>query len=207
VAASAYARLEPLRDSVRRVVLLGPAHFVPVEGLAACRADVFETPLGEVPVDTAALDRLLELPQVQWVDAAHADEHSLEVHIPFLQTVLADFKLVPLLVGTASVEEVTEIVQLLWDGPETVFVVSSDLSHFHDYATARRLDRETSDVIEKLQVEQLKGTRACGFRPISGLLNAARRRGLRAEAVDLRNSGDTTGARDRVVGYGAYVVR
>ena len=206
VAASGYARLAPFAETIERVVLLGPAHFVSVAGLAACHADVFETPLGCVAVDTQALERVLALPQVEWLDAAHSGEHSLEVHVPFLQAVLSDFRLVPLLVGNASVEEVSEVVELLWGGPETVFVVSSDLSHFHDYDTARKLDRSTSDSIESLRFEELRSDRACGYRPISGLLRAARNRGLSVQAVDLRSSGDTAGGRDRVVGYGAYVV-
>jgi AmmeMemoRadiSam system protein B len=206
VAASGYARLAAVRETVKRVVLLGPAHFVPVAGLAACHADVFETPLGDVEIDSEALERALALPQVEWLDAAHAGEHSLEVHVPFLQTVLSDFRLVPLLVGSASIDEVAEVVELLWGGPETVFVVSSDLSHFHDYETARRLDRETSDSIELLKFDELRGDRACGYRPIAGLLRVARDRGLGARAIDLRSSGDTAGGRARVVGYGAYVV-
>lgn len=206
VAAAGYAQLMPVRKIVCRVVLLGPAHFVPIEGLAACHADEFETPLGRVPIDTLALRKLHELPQVHWLDAAHAPEHSLEVHVPFLQTVLAEFRLVPLVVGHASVEEVAEVIELLWDGPETIFVISSDLSHFHDYETAERLDRETSEAIVQLRYEDLGGERACGYRPISGLLSVARRRGLQARLLDLRNSGDTAGPRDRVVGYGAYVL-
>lgn len=206
VAASGYAQLERIRERIRRVVLLGPAHFVPVRGLAACTADTFETPLGPVPVDTELLEQVLTLPQVQVLDAAHAPEHSLEVHVPFLQEVLGEFKLVPLLVGEATAEDVAEVVERLWDGPETLFVVSSDLSHFHDYETAKRIDGETSRLIEEMRFEELRGERACGYLPISGLLSVARRYGMTVTRMDLRNSGDTAGPRNRVVGYAAYVV-
>jgi AmmeMemoRadiSam system protein B len=206
VAASAYAQLEPFRDLFRRVVLLGPSHYFRIRGLAACHADIFETPLGPIPVDTAAVERLLEMPQVERVDAAHAREHSLEVHLPFLQQVLDDFRLIPLTVGDATPDEVAEVIEALWGGSETLFVISSDLSHFHDYETARRLDRETSQTIESLRYEELRGDRACGFKPISGLLDALRKRNMHVRLLDLRNSGDTGGDRDRVVGYGAYVI-
>jgi AmmeMemoRadiSam system protein B len=206
IAASAYALLAPLREVVRRVVLLGPAHFVPVEGLAVCGATEFATPLGRVPVDVETIDDLLRLPQVHLVDAAHVREHSLEVHLPFLQTVFADFRIVPLAVGRAAAEEVAEVIDRLWGGPETLFVVSSDLSHYHDYETATLLDSETTRAIEEFRVADLRGDRACGFVPLGGLLSAARERGLRVRTVDLRNSGDTAGPRDQVVGYGAYVV-
>jgi len=206
VAASGYAALARRRGEIRRVVLMGPSHFVAVRGLAASSADTFETPLGPVPVDREAVAELLTLPQVERNDAAHAREHSLEVHLPFLQCILDEFRLIPLAVGDASLQEVEEVVDLLWDGPETAFVISSDLSHFHDYETALRLDRETSQLIETLQFEALAGERACGYKPVGGLLRAVRNRGLSVRTVDLRNSGDTAGPRDRVVGYGAYVV-
>jgi hypothetical protein len=203
-AAIAYARLAAARDTIRRVVLLGPSHRVAFQGIAACRADLFETPLGRVPVDTAALDQITDLPQVQVLDTAHLREHSLEVQLPFLQVLLQDFALVPLVVGDASPDQVAQVLDRLWGGPETLIVVSSDLSHYHDYVTAQRLDRETSGLIEGLSRVELHGEQACGCRPINGLLRAARSHGLAASLLDLRNSGDTAGPRDRVVGYGAY---
>ena len=151
-----------------------------------------------------ALAELADLPQVQVLDAAHAREHSLEVHLPFLQVALRDFQLVPLVVGDATAAEVAQVLERLWGGPETLIVVSSDLSHYHDYATARRLDRETSRFIQDLSPVPLHGEQACGCRPVSGLLQAARDHGLQARLLDLRSSGDTAGPRDRVVGYGAY---
>ncbi len=203
VAASAYARVEP--EGIERVVLLGPAHRVPVRGLAAPCADAFATPLGTVALDARALDLALRLPQVARSDPAHAFEHSLEVQLPFLQRVLGSFSLVPLVVGDAAPQEVEEVLEALWDGRETLVVVSSDLSHHLDYETARRLDAQTTRAIETLEAEALDLERACGCIPVQGLLLAARRHGLRARAVDVRSSGDTAGPKDRVVGYGAYV--
>ena len=205
VAASAYVEVARLRGVIERVALLGPCHRVPVLGLAASAADAFVTPLGEVPVDRDSVDRLLRLPQVEVLEAAHAGEHSLEVHLPFLQCVLDRFHLVPLVVGDATASEVDEVLEELWGGPETLIVVSSDLSHYYDYPTARRLDAETSRAIENLRPEDLGDDSACGRAPASGLLVAARRHGLHVRTVDLRNSGDTAGSRDRVVGYGSYV--
>ncbi|BAU49520.1 dioxygenase [Sulfurifustis variabilis] len=205
IAASAYARLLPARALVERVVLIGPAHRVPFRGLAAANASHFETPLGPIAVDANALAALADLPQVVRLDAPHAEEHSLEVHLPFLQAVFGEFLLVPLVVGEAGAVEVGEVLERLWGGPETVIVVSSDLSHYYDYETAVELDRATSVAIEALRYEDLDWESACGRVPVSGLLHVARKRGLVARTVDLRNSGDTAGTRDRVVGYGAYV--
>jgi hypothetical protein len=205
VAASAYARIAAARGVIERVVLLGPAHRVRVSGLAAPQADAFSTPLGDVRLDRAALDGILDLPQVSVFDAAHAPEHSLEVHLPFLQIALGDFALVPLVVGDARPEEVAEVLERLWGGEETLVVISSDLSHFHGYTTAQRMDEETSRAIEALEPECIGTEQACGRIPVQGLLVAARRRGLRARAIDVRNSGDTAGPRDSVVGYGSYV--
>ena len=148
---------------------------------------------------------LQEFPQVSVSDAAHAMEHSLEVHVPFLQTILIGFTLVPLVVGEASAEDVAAVIERLWGGAETLVIVSSDLSHYHDYATAQRMDRATSDAIEQLAYDRLHFDQACGRIPVSGLLLAARRRALEGRTIDLRNSGDTAGPRDEVVGYGAYV--
>jgi MEMO1 family protein len=207
IAASAYAALLPVRDRIRRVVLLGPAHRVGFHGLAGAGADVFETPLGAVPVDQEALAAIADLPQVMVLDAAHAQEHSLEVHLPFLQLLFRDFAVVPLVVGTASAAEVGEVLERLWGGDETLIVISSDLSHYHDYETARQIDEATSHAIEQLRYDDLDYESACGRVPVSGLLYVARKRGLTAHTLDVRNSGDTAGPRDRVVGYGAYAFR
>lgn len=207
VAASAYARLRPVRGVVRRVVLLGPSHRVGFLGLASSSADAFRTPLGDIPLDRAAIARLAALPQVHTLDEAHSMEHSLEVHLPFLQEVLGDFELVPLVVGDASAQEVDEVLEQLWGGPETLIVISSDLSHYHDYATARAMDQVTAQAIEELRYQDLHGEDACGRNPVRGLLRLAQRMGLKADTVDLRNSGDTAGPRDSVVGYGAWLFR
>lgn len=206
IAGTGYARLRPLRDVVLRVVLLGPSHRVPVDGLAISGADAFLTPLGPVPVDDVARRAALAFPQVCIDDAAHAAEHSLEVHLPFLQRVLAHFVLVPLAVGEAAPSEVAEVLECLWGGPETLVVASTDLSHYHDYATAAALDRRTADAIVAGAVERIGDRDACGARPVRGLLEVARRRGLGVRLLDLRSSGDTAGPRDEVVGYGAFAV-
>jgi hypothetical protein len=205
IAASAYAQLVPARDQIKRIVLFGPSHYVAFDGLATTSAEAFATPLGIVPVDVEAVREVRLLPQVRELDEAHAREHSLEVQLPFLQCVLGGFTLVPLAVGEATPEEISEVFDTLWDGPETRFVVSSDLSHYYDFQTARRLDRATAKAIEALKPAAIGEERACGRLPIRGLLQAARRHGLRARSIDLRSSGDTAGPRDKVVGYGAFV--
>lgn len=206
IAATAYATLASVRDRIHRVVLLGPSHRLPFTGLAATSADVFATPLGPVRIDRATVERALTLPQVRLLDAAHAQEHSLEVQLPFLQRVLDDFGLVPLVVGDAAPESVAEVLELLWGGAETLILVSSDLTHYLDYRTARRIDAATSEAIEALRPESIGYDQACGRAPLNGLLTLARRRGLQAETLDLHNSGDTAGSRDQVVGYGAYAI-
>ena len=203
IAASAYALLAPARDTIRRVILLGPTHRVSVRGLALPAAARFATPLGTIDIDAQAVERLRALPQVVVSDDAHALEHSLEVHLPFLQTVLAEFRLVPLAVGHAEPEEVAEVLDVLWGGSETLIVVSSDLSHYLAYAQAQRVDRATCDAILALRTD-IDHEQACGATPVAGLALAARRRKLAPELVDLRNSGDTAGDKDRVVGYASF---
>lgn len=205
VAARAYARLKQVHDKIRRVVLLGPSHRIPLFGIAISSVDQFVTPLGPVKLDRDAINSISDLTQVRVLDEAHSMEHSLEVHLPFLQEVLDDFSLVPLVVGDARPDEVAEVLERLWGGPETLIVISSDLSHYNDYTTAQQLDRATSSAIENLELEKIHSEDACGCRPVSGLLYLARKKGLQAETIDLRNSGDTAGDKTRVVGYGAYV--
>lgn len=205
VAASAYARLAAGRETIERVVLLGPAHRVPFRGIAASSATAFATPMGSVPVDVEAVQSIRGLPRLVVLDEAHRLEHSLEVQLPFLQRVMGDFSVVPLVVGDATAEEVAEVLEALWGGPDTAIVISSDLSHYHDYETARRLDAATSRAIEELRPDDIGPDQACGRLPIKGLLRVARAHGLKATTVDLRNSGDTAGPRGDVVGYGAWV--
>lgn len=203
-AALAYARLKPAADAISRVILLGPCHRVPLQGLALSSAEAFLTPLGSIPIDTDAASTIADLPQVQVFDDTHTQEHSLEVQLPFLQAVLDDFKLLPLVVGEASPEDVAKVLDILWGGPETLIVISSDLSHFLDYDSARRLDAETSRAIENLAPEAIGDDQACGRNPLKGLLSLAKARGLRVETLGLCNSGDSVGDKDRVVGYGAW---
>ena len=203
VAGSAYARLAAGRDAIRRVVLFGPTHRVPIRGLALPSARAFATPLGNIEVDRGASAAALALPSVCESDAAHAFEHSLEVQLPFLQTVLGEFKIVPFAVGDATPQEVADVIQLLWGGPETLIVVSSDLSHYRGYAEACAIDRATADDVLALS-PTLNHEQACGATPINGLLLCARDRGMRPELLDLRNSGDTAGDKSRVVGYASF---
>ena len=205
VAAAAYVRLAAVRDIIKRVILLGPAHYLPIQGLAASSVSSFATPLGEVPVDRRAIESLRDLPQVAVRDDAHGPEHCLEVQLPFLQIILNDFAIVPLLVGAATYGEVRDVIDRLWDGPETLFVISSDLSHYYPYETARRLDAETAAAIVALEADAIGDEQACGRAPIGGLLLAARGHGLHAVVADLRNSGDTAGSRSEVVGYGSFL--
>ncbi|VAX12786.1 COG1355, Predicted dioxygenase [hydrothermal vent metagenome] len=205
VAASAYYSLYVASDSINRVVLLGPSHRVPFRGLASCSASHYATPLGLIPLDRPALENIERLPQVSVNDAAHIPEHSLEVQLPFLQYILDDFVLTPLVVGDANENEVAEVLEMLWGDRHTLIVISSDLSHYHDYATAQRLDQQTSRAIETLNPAEIQYEDACGRNPVNGLLHVAKRRAMHVETVDLRNSGDTAGPRDQVVGYGAYL--
>lgn len=204
VAASAYARLQAARGLIARVLLLGPSHRVGFRGIAASAMTAFETPLGSIPVDQEAVTAARQLPDVGVLEQAHAREHSLEVHLPFLQEVLGSFSLVPLVVGEARPSQVGQVLETLWGGPETLIVISSDLSHYLDYQNARQLDQATSKAIETLRFEDISYEQACGRNPVNGLLWVARRKNLQVETLDLRNSGDTAGSRDQVVGYGAY---
>ena len=200
VAASAYARLAPLAQRVTRVVLLGPAHRVAFHGVALPGVDAFDTPLGRVPLDAQGMALAATFPQVQVNAAAHAQEHSLEVQLPFLQSVLGPFTLVPLLVGRAAPAQVAQLIEALWGGDETLVLVSSDLSHYHPYDECCRLDRDTVATIESLS-PVIVHEQACGATAVNAALMCAARHGLRAATLDLRNSGDTAGPADRVVGY------
>lgn len=203
IAASAYALLAPIADRIRRVVLLGPTHRVAVRGLALPGVDAFATPLGSVAIDHEAARVIAALPQVTISPQAHALEHSLEVHLPFLQALLPDFKLLPLAVGMASAEEVAEVIEALWGGEETLIIISSDLSHFLPYDTARRVDGATAQAILNLR-QPVSHEQACGGTPLNGLLLTAQRHGMTPHLLDLRNSGDTAGDKGRVVGYAAF---
>lgn len=206
VAASGYLRLAPARARIRRAVVIGPSHFVPVAGVAVSGADAFATPLGDVPVDEPGRRAALTCAAALVEDTGHVAEHSVEVQLPFLQTVLDDFTVVPLAVGHATAEVVAAVLEAVWGGPETVVVVSTDLSHYHPHDAARALDERTADAVATLTEGSIGDTDACGAPALRGLLRAARTRGLTAEVLDLRTSGDTAGPRDRVVGYGAFAL-
>jgi AmmeMemoRadiSam system protein B len=205
VAAAAFATLRGRAQAIERVVLIGPAHYLPVRGIAVPTFDDFETPLGRAPIDAPALAKVVDLPFVLRNDAPHAPEHALEVELPFLQVLLPSIHIVPLIVGDADAPSVAEVLSILWGGPETLIVVSSDLSHYHRYETARRLDEATAAAIERGDWMSLRPDHACGCLAVAGLLIEANRRGLTAQRLALCNSGDTAGSRDSVVGYGGWM--
>lgn len=205
VAASAYKLLIPFQHQIKRVVLLGPSHRVAFKGLAVPESDTFNTPLGNIPIDREGIQLISDLPQVIASDTAHRDEHSLEVQLPFLQEILDDFTLIPLVVGDAERHEVAEVINRLWGDEHTLIVISTDLSHYHDYYEAKKLDRATSDAITYLKPDLIDYEDACGRNGLKGMLTVAQQKDLNVEILDLRNSGDTAGSKDRVVGYGAYV--
>jgi len=202
IAAAGYVALSSKRDVIQRVILLGPTHRVAVRGLALPGADYFDSPLGTIKVDEDAVQAIADLPQVIISPQAHELEHSLEVQLPFLQQVLTDFSILPLAVGMASAEEVAEVLDRVWGGDETLIVISSDLSHYLPYAMAQQIDNATVQSILELK-QPIAHDHACGGTPISGLIVAAQRHHLKPSLLDLRNSGDTAGTRDQVVGYAA----
>lgn len=204
VAAKAYAPLANAGRKIERVVLLGPSHYVGFEGLAVPADKRFKTPLGTIELDNEAIAAIRGLEQVTVSDEAHRQEHSLEVHLPFLQEVLDEFSLVPIVVGDATPSMVSEVIETLWGGPETLIVISSDLSHFSDYDTANEHDGRTSNHILKREFDQIAPEDACGCRAIAGLLNTVTKIGVEGHLLDIRNSGDTAGDKDSVVGYAAY---
>jgi MEMO1 family protein len=205
IAGSAYRALLGDKRPIRRAVLIGPAHTMAIEGLATVSTSAWATPLGLVAVDREGVEAIRPLHQVHILDAAHVQEHGLEVQLPFLQTIYPELAIVPLVVGQAKGREVAELLTRLGSDPQTIIVISSDLSHYYDYETARQLDRQTARAIVALQPEKLAQGSACGYIAIQGLLHWARENGLAAAAADLRNSGDTAGDKRRVVGYGAFL--
>jgi hypothetical protein len=205
VAATAYRRLRDSSAPIDRVVLIGPSHRVPMRGMAMPSVEAFETPLGAVPIDASARQRLRELGLAGVSDAAHATEHSLEVQLPFLQVVLPEFEVLPIATGLAPTAQVARALAAVWNGPSTLIVVSSDLSHHHTFAEAQALDEQTRATILARRSD-LSDEQACGACGINGLLEVARHEGLRVELLDQRNSGDTAGDRSRVVGYGSYAL-
>lgn len=210
IAAHAYAAVSHVAGQFDRVVVIGPSHRMAFSGMAVSSAGAFGCPLGQIALDHPSITELLDLPSVRVLDQAHEHEHGLEVHLPFLirtlQHATHPFTLVPIVVGDVSARDVATVLERFLGHPRTLIVVSSDLSHFLDYDAARRLDRKTSDAIEALAPQKIDPDQACGRLPIQGLLHLAAEAGLTAQTLDLRNSGDTAGPRDRVVGYGAYIL-
>ena len=205
IAAAAYACLADEAERIRQVVLLGTCHCIHLGGLLTTTAQAIWTPLGEVPVDSWGVEQALRLPQVSVHDEAHRLDHAIAVQLPMLQRSLREFRVVPFLLAGGEPAEVAEVLELLWGGDETLVVVSTDLSHYLNYDEARRRDRRTAAAIVSLDFEAIGRDEACGHRAIAGLLVAARKHGLQGCQVDIRNSGDTCGGRDCVVGYGAFV--
>ena len=205
VAANAYGYLKPLHHIIKRVILIGPSHRVPFYGLALSSADYFDTPLGRIPLDKQAINKIAELPGVNIMDLAHANEHSLEVQLPFLQYLLDDFSLVPIVAGDAPPELIANVLEQLWHEDDTLIVISSDLSHYLDYFSARQIDDITSQAILQYDINTIDPHHACGCIGINGFLTYASKHNLSGTLLDLRNSGDTAGKKDSVVGYGAYL--
>ena|SRR3989339_2127155 len=203
-AAEAYAVLKKTKH-IKKVVVIAPSHRHYFEGIAVTCADIFETPLGNIPMDQTACQQLKrQFNFVQCTEEAFNQEHALEVQLPFLQKTLKNFELVPLIVGQATCKQVAEVLDFLWNSDETFIVISSDLSHYHPYVVANQIDHATSEAIENLLPEKISEEQACGRLGILGLLKIAKEKGLKAKCVCLCNSGDTAGDRDRVVGYGAF---
>ena len=206
IAASAYKLLQTARHTIKQVILLGPSHRVALHGIATTDADYFSTPLGNIKINRDLCEKIEGLDFVHTNTAAHAQEHSLEVQLPFLQNVLGDFELTPLVVGDCDAHDIANLLELVWGGNETIIIISSDLSHYHNYLSAKQLDQKTSLAIENCQPENISYEDACGRSPLNGLLTLAKQKHLNIKTIDLRNSGDTAGDKERVVGYGAYVV-
>ncbi|CAL7959474.1 MEMO1 family protein GAMM_v1_100138 [Gammaproteobacteria bacterium] len=203
IAASAYASLAKAKKQIHRVVLLAPSHQYPVDGVATTNAKFYMTPLGQITIDQKSIAKI-DLPYTQAVEEAFASEHAIEVHLPFLQLTLESFSLIPLLVGLATITQVEKILEKLWDGSETLIVISSDLSHYSPYNLAQLLDKKTADAIIALDPQGFSPEHACGATAIKGLLAVAAKKKMHATQIDLRNSGDTAGSKDQVVGYGAF---
>ena len=203
-AAAVYNRLYPAREIIKRVIILGPCHRVAINGAALPSTEIFQTPMGEIPIDTKSMESIKHLDCVKTFNETHVNDHCIEVHLPFLQTVIKEFKIVPIIIGEVKPHEVAEILETLWGGPETLILISSDLSHYLDYTQANMLDNQTCKVIERMDFQALGHNQACGRHSIKGLLILAKKKGLLVKTADIRNSGDTAGGKDRVVGYGSW---
>ena len=205
-AALAYHLLRKNRDDFHRILLLGPAHRVWLEGITFPGTDAFETPLGRIPLAKQQIRELLRFPEVQLRDDAHQDEHCLEVQLPFLQEILNEFELLPAVVGEISPDSLSGLLENLLEDPQNLLLLSTDLSHFHSYSEAQAIDQKTAEAIESFEDEKILPEQACGAHPLRGLLRHARIQGWKIQRLGLCNSGDTAGSKDRVVGYGAWAL-
>jgi hypothetical protein len=203
-AAAVYNRLYPARKIIKRIIILGPCHRVAINGVALPSAKIFQTPIGDISVDTKTTDSIRNLDYVNIFNPTHIDDHSIETHLPFLQTVIKEFKIVPLIIGEVSADKIAGLLEILWGGPETLILISSDLSHYLEYTQAKITDNQTCKVIEQMNYKALEKNQACGRHSINGLLMLAKRKGLSVTTADIRNSGDTAGRKDSVVGYGSW---
>ncbi|MCH2206337.1 MAG: AmmeMemoRadiSam system protein B [Lentisphaerales bacterium] len=206
IAASAYRSLRKRQKQIKKVVLIGPSHYVGFMGLATSTADHYETPLGLIPLDTELANQALEIKEVVTMDHAHLQEHSLEVHLPFLQATLNDFTLLPIVIGETSNETIAAVLSKVWGGDETLIICSTDLSHYMDYNGAQTKDQKTVQSILNGNLENLTHNNACGLTPIKGLIKTIKQKKLTTKLLDLRNSGDTAGDKERVVGYASFLI-
>lgn len=202
-AAAAYRLLEPVYDSIRRVVILGNSHRDTINGFALPGVDVFKTPLGDVKVDPHAVQHLLNEPDVQELPEAHRLEHSIEVQLPFLQTVLEDFVIVPLIVGNNDPKRVAELLKPLWGAEETLIVISTGLSRKRPQSEARSQDAHSAERIRKMKID-FSYPEACGFNALNGFLYLAKEKHLDSKCLALSTSADTNGLKDRVRGFGSF---
>jgi MEMO1 family protein len=204
VAANVYAQFKTVQSSIKKIILLGPSHRVAFHGMAIPSVDYFATPLGKIKLDASLLATLKHFPHVIVSDQAHAEEHSLEVQLPFMQTVFDEFELLPIVVGQIDPEAVADLLNNVWGEDDTLIVVSSDLSHFLSYDQAVSQDQKTTEMIRQFQYHTIKGEDACGCHPMNGLLCLAQQKDLKVRLLAQNNSGDTAGDKRRVVGYGGY---
>ncbi len=204
VAQTAISAVAHMADRIKRIVIMAPTHHVQFQGMATLDAHGFETPLGTVKIDTQGVAQAMEHAGVQVLPKAFEGEHSIEVELPFLAKFFPKAAVVPLIIGDASLQQMTDVITSLWGGAETLLIISSDLSHFMSQDTAKQHDAITAFAIETLQFSGLTGKHACGFRPLAGFMAVAQAKGMRATQLDMRTSGDTFGNLERVVGYGAW---
>jgi len=204
IAAKAYSLVSTCIKGKNKITIIGPSHFVPFNGIALSTAEFFETPLGKIKVDHHAYELINRIPEVIYLDEAHAREHSIEVHLPFIQYLKKDVRIIPLAVGQTSYQKVAKVLEKFCEEKDNLIIISSDLSHYHAYGYAQKYDLQTALKIENYKCSQLGPNEACGYLAIAGLLKMAKDRKYKIKRIDLCNSGDTSGSKDTVVGYGSW---